>query len=110
MPGRTRHEFAHALDHLRGKTLENDPELSKIYEKERLNLASSPVTSKNLGYYLQPNEIDSKGKVTERPGLRETIAELYAIRHGGGTDLPWRDKSLHDAFPNVLKYLTKKGF
>lgn len=69
MPGRTRHEFAHALDHLRGKTLENDPELSKIYEKERLNLASSPVTSKNLGYYLQPNEIDSKGKSLSARGF-----------------------------------------
>lgn len=110
MPGRVRHEFAHALEHLRGRPLENDPELSKIYEKEKLNLASSPVTSKNLSYYLQPNDFDNHGKVIDRPGLRETIAELYAIRHGGGTDAKWRDKSLQDAFSGVLNYLNKKGF
>lgn len=109
MPGRVRHEFAHALDHSRDKALEHDPALAKIYE-ERRHLASSPVTSKNLNYYLQPNEVDSSGKIEARPGLRETIAELYAIRHGGGTDDPWRDKSLKAAFPGVLKYLEGKGF
>lgn len=110
MAGRARHESAHAIDEARGFKLQNSPEMIRAYDATLKTLASSPVTRHCLGYYLQPNEVNARGQVIARPGLREAIAELYAIKHGGGTDFPWNDKSLKAAFGGMLNIMTRKGY
>lgn len=111
MAARLRHETGHAYDQLRKFQYENDPNIQKMYYAARNRLSQSPVTTEALKYYLQDDVIDeATGKIVERPGLRETIAELFAIEHGGGADARHRDKSVQEVFKDILHYMRKHGY
>lgn len=103
-PGRFRHEFGHALDEARGFALQTDPEMAKLYEQALKTLDKSPVTSKALAYYLPQADTDKS------IGLRETIAGLYSIAHGGATDQPHVERALKSVFSDMLNYMAKKGY
>lgn len=104
MAGRFRHEFAHALDQAKGFALQNDPHVQKLYDDALKTLDHSPVTKAALRYYLPHTGTD------KNVGLRETIAGLYSIMHGGGTDLPHVESSLKSVFSHVHDWMKKEGY
>lgn len=104
IPGRFRHEFGHALDDGRGLLLQNDKKMQNMYEVALKSLEQSPVTKSALGYYLPQPDTDKS------VGLRETIAGLYSIMHGGGTDSKHVEGSLKTVFRDMLDYMKKKGY
>lgn len=112
-----RHEIGHAYDFLNRGLLRDNPEVKRIYEEEKKALTghlrpknsryrqhvpqydsqmveTSPA--KSLRYYLEPGS-----------GLGETIAELYAIRHGGGSDTKNNDRLLAQSFNKLMDYLKR---
>jgi hypothetical protein len=95
---RFRHEFGHALDALRPQHLASDPVLQRMYKADVQAL--SATDRKDLWYYTQAGFA----------GPRETVAALYAIEHGGGTDNALIEKKLKSAFADVLRYMQQKGF
>lgn len=111
--GRIRHEAGHALDQSKNFLLQDDPAVQRMYDEAVNRLSHSPVTAHALDYYLQPPTIASDGSVS-RPGLRETIAELYATMHGdhsGAAAGPSIDKSLTELFKDTLiPYMQRKGY
>ncbi|HEY9715472.1 MAG TPA: hypothetical protein V6C72_18505 [Chroococcales cyanobacterium] len=110
MGARMRHEIGHAYDQALKFHMEHDPVLQIMYEDDLRKLNNSPITRQALQYYLQPNERDGHGHITSRPGLRETIAEIYAQEHGGGADLTFKDKSLRALFSDLFEYMHKHGY
>lgn len=100
VPRRFRHEFGHALDELRGFPMQQSKKLQELYAAAVFALKSSPVTAKALNYYLQAGGA----------GLRETIAALYSVEHGGGTDQLHVENSLQSVFGPMLKYMKEHKF
>lgn len=91
----------HAYENLLGKRFEHDPIIQAMFNKDVARIHGSAKLSSDLDYYIRPGT-----------GLRETLAELYALEHGDGigSDDRKTDQNLMHEFVDISGYIKKNGF
>lgn len=104
------HEFGHAYSMARDFDVELNSHIMQTFESIRRNVLSSPVTNKVLKYFSQNPITDSHGKIVKHPGLRETMAEIYASRFGGSSQPYHVQKSLLEVYKPIEEIMTENGY
>ncbi len=104
------HEFGHAYSMARNFDVELNPQIMQTFESIRRNVLNSPVTNKALKYFSQYPITNSHGKIVEHPGLRETMAEIYASHFGGSSQSQHVQKSLLEVYKPIEEIMTENGY
>lgn len=104
------HEFGHAFSMAKNYDVETDFSIMNLFESLRKQVIKTPETFKDLSYFSQEPVLDKDGKIIEHPGLRETIAEFYALRFGGSTQTSRVKNKLIDAYRPIQEIMIEKGY